>query len=416
LLGIKNGLKGLQTGPDYRGPVADRLYLPTADGGRAITDAVTETLHLVNTGRRLAGEAPVVPKNGAQYHFELPGSVQGFQAEDTPETLGTVTVENAQGHSQSGLRSLALHYHGLASGRVARVATPTFIPSLEIATYFERRGYGLYASPKLYPGQTAQARVVADENNAQPVRCALYVRPYGPEDALGHTSGPEVDLSAGQDRILEWTLDDATLSPIAFIGIEVRGEGGAQGTVYLDYLRWTGAPHVQMNRPPHRGLMWKRAWVNGLDHGDRLTSTDFYPEPYRLLQNHGRGLLIQGARDWTDYQVTARMTPHLCHAGGLGIRAQGMQRYYALLVDRENTRLVRTLGSDTVLAEAGVGWKFGVPYELALRIRGNRLTGLINGESVLEATDPDHAFEGGGIALICEEGRIGCDEVSVQPL
>ena len=37
LLGIKNGLATLATGADFRGPIADRLYLPTADGGRAIS-------------------------------------------------------------------------------------------------------------------------------------------------------------------------------------------------------------------------------------------------------------------------------------------------------------------------------------------------------------------------------------------
>ena len=55
-MGIKNGLAGIDAGPDWRGPVADRLYLPTADGGRAITDAVTETYHMVKLGRALAGE------------------------------------------------------------------------------------------------------------------------------------------------------------------------------------------------------------------------------------------------------------------------------------------------------------------------------------------------------------------------
>ncbi len=80
LLGIKNGLAGIDTGPDWRGPFADRLYLPTADGGRAITDAVTETFHVVNAGRALAGEAPLKPKDGARFHFELPGSMQGFEA------------------------------------------------------------------------------------------------------------------------------------------------------------------------------------------------------------------------------------------------------------------------------------------------------------------------------------------------
>src|SRR5690554_4616500 len=34
IMGIKNGLAGIDAGPDFRGPVADRLYLPTADGGR----------------------------------------------------------------------------------------------------------------------------------------------------------------------------------------------------------------------------------------------------------------------------------------------------------------------------------------------------------------------------------------------
>ncbi len=85
LLGIRNGLAGLDTGPDWRGPVADRLYLATAEGGRGITDAVAETFQIVNIGRALAGEAPLAPKGGARFHFELPGAVQGFQPENSPE-------------------------------------------------------------------------------------------------------------------------------------------------------------------------------------------------------------------------------------------------------------------------------------------------------------------------------------------
>src|SRR5439155_14071653 len=54
-LGIKNGLSCIDSGPDWRGPVADRLYLPTAEGGRAITDAVTEAYYIVSAGRNLAG-------------------------------------------------------------------------------------------------------------------------------------------------------------------------------------------------------------------------------------------------------------------------------------------------------------------------------------------------------------------------
>jgi ADP-ribosylglycohydrolase len=147
LLGIKNGLTGIESGPDWRGPIADRLYLPTADGGRAITDAVIETYHIVNIGRALTGEMPLSPKGGDRFHFELPGSVQGFCPEQIPETQYSATLENVEGHSRAGNRSLALHFHHLAPGHGARIATPTFIP-LDAITM---PGYDLLASPTMYP-------------------------------------------------------------------------------------------------------------------------------------------------------------------------------------------------------------------------------------------------------------------------
>ncbi|HEX2337725.1 MAG TPA: ADP-ribosylglycohydrolase family protein [Hyphomicrobiaceae bacterium] len=43
LLGIRGGLAGLDGGRDWRGPINDRMLLSTADGGRSVTDAVSET-------------------------------------------------------------------------------------------------------------------------------------------------------------------------------------------------------------------------------------------------------------------------------------------------------------------------------------------------------------------------------------
>lgn len=107
----------------------------------------------------------------------------------------------------------------------------------------------------------------------------------------------------------------------------------------------------------------------------------------------------------------------MCQTGGIGVRAQGMTRYYALLLDQEKTRLVRALeGQDIVLAEIPGGWKFGHSYELNLKVQGNRLTASINGQVVLTAADPNAAYSGGGIAIISEVGRIGCEHVEVRPL
>ncbi len=55
LLGIMNGLDGLDDGPDWRGPIADRLLISSADGGNSINDAVRTAYYLTNIGLQLAG-------------------------------------------------------------------------------------------------------------------------------------------------------------------------------------------------------------------------------------------------------------------------------------------------------------------------------------------------------------------------
>ena len=151
ILGIKNGLAGLAGGYDFRTPVADRMYLPTAEGGSAITDAVQQTYKVVNLGLKLAGKPTLAPKNGARFHFDLPGSVQGFRVAG-----GSGSIENMAGHSPSGARSLALHYAGSL-----QVSTLTFIPLEAI----NMRGYTLLACPTLYPGQKVSASLEADGSN-----------------------------------------------------------------------------------------------------------------------------------------------------------------------------------------------------------------------------------------------------------
>ncbi len=425
IMGVKQGLAGIDAGPDWRGPVADRLYLPSADGGSSISDALGESYKLVNIGRGMQGLAPLAPKNGARYHFSLPGSVQGFESETGPESKNAVTIENVPGHSNEGERSLALRYRRLAPGRIARAATLTFIPSKESADYFDERGYRLLASPTLYPGQVVRAGLAADAGNAEAATLRLYARHYNEDDALEIIGGEPVQLAPGADVQLSWLVPETGNQPIAYIGVEITGENGASGTVYLDWLRWDGAPDVQLNRPTiseagrekrKRPKFWKKAWIYALDSNERFDAWDYWPQPYRVIQNEGRGLLIQGTRDWTDYQFAAKAMPRVCEAGGIAVRAQGLRRYYALLLDHEKTRIVRVLDGETVLAETDTGWSVEQEVDLKLKVEGNKLTAFVNGERALEAVDPDNALTGGGIALIAQTGCIYFDKVSVRPV
>jgi hypothetical protein len=413
LLGIRNGLAGMDAaGPDWRGPVADRMYLPTADGGRAITDAVHETLAVVNVGRALAGETPLAPKDGARFHFELPGSVQGFQPEDSTEVRGVVSVENVVGHSQAGERSLAIHLHALATGRAGRVATPVFIPSVEVARYFTQRGYALLASPMLYPGQTVSAGLCAENANTLPVTINLYVQVYGEADALEVVRGPQQILAPGSRAQMTWTLPDMGGLPTAFVGIEARSDTHTNGTLYLDYLTWEGVPEVSFRRPALAGEMWRHAWVDGMDQ-----YTHRWPESFRPAQNEGRGLLITGTREWTDYAVAATVRPHLVKHAGIAARVQGMRRFYALLLGADGkVRLIKALDGDKTLAEAVLDWHFGGDYKLRLTVQGQSIVGEVDGREVVRVVDEDRPLLGGGIALVIEEGRMSTDEVRVTPI
>ncbi len=404
LMGIKNGLTGLDAGPDYRGPVADRLYLPTADGGSAVTDAVIQTYKIVNMGRALEGLAPLAPKDGARFHFNLPGAVQNFVPEDSIASKGTTSLENVVGHSTLGERALAMHYEGVALGRPARMATSTWLTPEAV----HMPGYGVMASPTLYPDQTLKVRVEADEQNAQAVTCTLYLQHYGAEDTLERVHGPQTQLQPGSDEVMLWTIPSTKGYPIAEVGLEISSHHRANGTVYLDYLTWDGAPEVVLGNTPG-GSLWRYAWVNGVDHFNQRGGTSF-----RLIHNEGTGLLIHGTRQWTDYRVCADVTPHLAKAAGIAARVQGMRRYFALqLAEGGKLQLVRALDNQVqTLAECDLDWAFDETYHLCLEVEGSMLSGSVNGKLLLSAEDANLTC--GGIALLIEEGRTETQSVQVS--
>ncbi|MDF1514832.1 MAG: ADP-ribosylglycohydrolase family protein [Anaerolineae bacterium] len=405
LMGIKNGLAGLESGPDYRGPVADRLYLPAADGGSAVTDAVIQTYKIVNMGRALQGLPALTPKNGARFHFEFPGAVQNFVPEDSIASRDTTRLGNVAGHSITGNRSLAIHYDNVALGRPSRTATATWLTPETV----NMPGYGVIASPTLYPGQTVTARLEADAQNQQPITCALYLRYYGAQDTLENLEGPHRLLQPGDCDLFTWEIPDLQGYPIAEVGCQISSIQRVNGTIYLDYLTWDGAPDVELGKTPG-GVLWRYAWVNGVNVFHQGAGNTFL-----MNQNEGTGLLIHGTRQWSDVTVSADVTPHMVASAGIAARVQGLRRYYALkLVACGKLQLVRALDNQVdILAETVLDWSLDTTYELSLEVKGNKLRASVDGIRFLAATDG--ALTCGGIALLVEEGRTETKRVKVQP-
>jgi len=397
LLGIKDGLTTFEKGNDWRGPVADRLFLPTADGGRSITDAVIEAQHIINMGRALVGKDPVVYKDHARFNFEFPGSVQGFYPGEELTAL-----ENVAGFSEKGKHSLAIRFEGQGS-----VSTPTFILPSELKMI----GYELLASPTLYSGQ----KVIVGVSVEQSTKIKLFIKAYNKEGKLEAIYGLEKLLPAKEYAQLEWIIPSTHSQPITEVGITCEAK---LGIVHLDYLTWIGEPNVVLSKPfglvEQWGdrLVWTRAWIDAMDVWDA-----WWPEPFRLAQNKGRGLIMQGTRDWKNYEVEADITPWLMDAGGIAARVQGLKRFYSLQLVKGNIlRLIKALNGDTVIAEKEFKWGVHQKHTLKLQVSGNRIKAWVNGQLQFNVIDQVKPLLCGGVAYVLDFGHIRSQAMAVRPI
>jgi hypothetical protein len=236
------------------------------------------------------------------------------------------------------------------------------------------------------------------------------MRHYDGKDELVRLHGPPVTLNPGTHRKLSWTIPRIDGQPIAEVGVELSCDRPASGSVYLDYLTWHGLPNVILKKPAAGGTMWAKAWVDGMQ--QRLPW-----DPEIWIQNEGRGLLIQGTRQWGDYKVSTLITPHMVKAAGLAARVQGMQRYYALLLCNDGTaRLIKMLDGQRILAQKEFKWELTQTYPLSLEVEGNRITAWIGEQLLFQTTDADRPLTSGAIGIVCEEGRGKNGPVTIEPV
>ena len=407
LTGIRLGLAGLERragGPDWRGPVADRIIISSADGGNAMTDAVQVAQRLARAGRRLSGAADASPpKEGARFHFSFPGSVQGFVGRRDEEGSGSISVVPIRRHG-SGV--LALRFDERQLDRSVTAETPTFMPP-DVGSM---RTYDLLASPSLNPGQVLRAHVEADPDNDGEVGLAFILTVYDAEDRPSRIEGPSTPLLAGSDTILSWTIPDLEGCPILSVGIAVACRSGpTSGNVYLHWLDWAGTPDVVLRRPAGTGTFWRRAWVDAVS---MFGSTESHA--FHISQNEGRGLLIYGCREWERVRIESALTV-LLGGGGLATCVQGLRRYYALLL-RHPGRLVLLQtwdGRERVLADVDFHWALDVSVRLALSVRDAVVTVEADGQILFKIEDHERPLQRGAVALIVETGALGASSVAI---
>ncbi|KAK4073253.1 uncharacterized protein Triagg1_5533 [Trichoderma aggressivum f. europaeum] len=409
LVALMHGLAAFQDGPDWLGPLADRAIISSADGGYSINNAARIAYDIANLGHRLSGSPPLQPpKDGAQFHFSLPGSVQGFQS---PSDV----VRISQGQD-SGVDSLCIHINNLTdtSGAV-EVMTPTFTP-LDILQV--DRNYEIMASPLVYPGQRVKAELHAADNNTAISTMCVRIKAYDENDTLKTVDSRPIKIKPGQHDSLEWIIPESLQNwPIQQIGIAIStsiGSPNLDGAIFLHSMRWNGAPRMTLKRPANKSRyqsFWNRAWVSSVD----KVHTDMGPS-FFIAQDRGEGLLSQGTRDWVDYDVT--VSDFVVNFGGpMGVaaRVQGLDRYYGLMLTKDKrVALIKAADDKRIeLMSMPFAWEENIKYQMHLRVQGSKIEGRV-GQAELAAVDEDYA--GGAVGLVVTDGSLSADSICVSPV
>ncbi len=408
VMGIKVGLDRICETYDFRSPFADRVIMPTAEGTRSMSDCSLEAGYIARVGRKIMGyKEPPPVKGGALHHFEMPGSLHGWMAEDSDfETRGQVVLSNVKGQSISGTRCMSVQFKA-GPGSPTRISTP-MLPPVDR----KRGGYGVMGTPRLSSGQTVTVRGLGGAG-ATGASARLYVRPFVPGDDVEHPIlySSSKKLAAGKPFSIQWEIPSTDGKPVLDLGLELTSSVKSEGSVLVDSVSIKGTPKVAWpleTLMAHNGSI--AGWITDIDMC-RDKFSDEKEDVVHYGKNMSRGVVVTGNRDWKDYSFQTRLSVHLADTSGIMIRYQGIQRYIALEKTADTLRLVERFYKDTVLDEIKCRFKVDALHELKLEAKGKKITAYLDGEKVLECEDKH--LGSGGCGFFFENGIIGIRDAKV---
>lgn len=403
LNGIRLGMAAFDDGPDFRAPVADRLYVVGADGGECLSDAVLQTRAIRKAAAALSGGSYDEP--AARFAWEYPGAVQGWTL--CPHHDGVQAILPPRNLNEGGnADGLLLRYEALARGVSGSVSVQTFIDPKPLAqsdtSYFE-----VLASPSIYETQTVRARVRVPGDGAPDFR--FFVVHYDGDGVLRKVTGETIHLTPGDNDVV-WRVPSIGGLPIHRLGVELTSGRRLSGEIAILSLDWSGAPEafemggvhdLSPNLSPFDTTSyWLKSFVSSALHFRPDVDTTFalsHPGPL--------GVATTGTRDWVDYAVSATMTMDLHETAGLVIRARGHRRFYAGLLAHGKVQIVRQWDATReVLAEAPFDYVENQKVDISLSAVGERLTLICDGVKLATATCD--RLSSGGAGMMVEGGTI----------
>ncbi len=362
------GLESLEKPYDFRTPIADRVLIPTADGSLSCSDCVSEAYYIASIGRRILYLPPV--KQRAFIDFSLPGSIQGFMAQNTE----------------------AIHLFNNGEGLIAEVFSenaqimrPTLIPAKNSVGAYKAKG-----TPSFYPGMTAVWKGIGIEDcDVVPVFMSV---PIGQTEVDKYLEMPVCHISAGKPFQICVTPDCNGNDTICEIGLKFLNKC----KVLLQSVDFNGNVSLSCNdRLPEIG------WISTLDTHWGMS----------MGKNSGAGFFVTGNRRWAKQTIASDFKIHAADRCGIVLRYQGLERFYALMFYSGKAALIKHLyGKETILAEIDFDFVPDQLFHLVLSADKTTISAELPDNNILQATDS--SLLSGGVGFYTEMGV--CEPANIQ--
>ena len=381
-----SGLEHLCDTYDFRTPFADRLYVPTADGTYSLSDTLEQALFVAKIGRRIMGmpELPA-PKNGAKYHFEMPGALHGF----LPVTENTSAV-NTEAPSGSSRKYCMEFGFAPTPEKPCRIETP-LVPK-------DFGGYKTPYIPSVYSGNTLRMKGSLPGKGCS---LKLYLALANGEMIYSSAAAPSADGSFD----LSWTAEFE--GNVNALGVEASGN--CQGKAMIDSIGIDGTSKIVSEN----GDGDFSAWISSMAfHRLRPFSNDTLPGMRYFMSNDDSGVLVTGNRTWGNTHVSVQFQIHAADRAGILVHYQGLCRWIGVIFSRQDLRIIRNYYGEETLAETNFIYQENHPMELDIRTCGNRIEVSLDGKPLLSAQDD--MLKSGGAGIYIDHGCAGFGRFSAE--
>lgn len=405
IMGVRNGLAGIDA--EWRRPINDFLCCSSVVGSLNMQDIPGCAAYIANFGYKIANAEPpaewkvILAGKGPQFHFEYPGSTHGFKTDfDDDNYLAphvTARIENVADIPTKGARSLKISFDRAMAGNGYRVFHRTYYTPGD----FNDSRYDPSFSPKLYPGQTIEAKVGLDVSAYTEVRMRLYVRDRA--TGVRHYGDP-VTIKKGEWVLVHYKIPALDNVCLTEAGVEWIPVGGwmdqRELIVYLDEMQFSGSPEYRIDFSGERLEKWtpthlevsQFSYLRGIwTLEDGCLSGSHAKEPAECYT---------GELDWQDVTFSATVIPQLGQHHHILFRVQGAIRsYVAGFAPGEKFALYKNENGYRELVSADFAWRSGQEYEVKVEASGNGFAISVDGNPVLEYIDEHKPYLKGMIGF-----------------